>query len=28
MRSQEYLSLPHGHHIRGTSGSTEGIVET
>ena len=28
MRSEEYLSLPHGHHIRGASGSTEGIVET
>ena len=28
MRSEEYLSLPHGHHIRGTTGSTEGIVET
>jgi cell division protein ZapE len=27
MRSNEYLALPHGHHIRG-SGSTEGIVET
>ena len=28
MRSEEYLSLPHGHHIRGATGSTEGIVET
>jgi cell division protein ZapE len=28
MRSEEYLALPHGHHIRGASGSTEGIVET
>jgi cell division protein ZapE len=28
MRSEEYLALPHGHHIRGGSGSTEGIVET
>jgi cell division protein ZapE len=28
MRSGEYLALPHGHNIRGTSGSTEGIVET
>jgi len=28
MRSGEYLSLPHGHHIRGATGSTEGIVET
>ena len=28
MRSDEYLALPHGHHIRGASGSTAGIVET
>jgi len=28
MRSGEYLALPHGHNIRGTSGSTEGLVET
>jgi cell division protein ZapE len=28
MRSGEYLALPHGHYIRGASGSTEGIVET
>jgi cell division protein ZapE len=28
MRSEEYLALPHGHNTRGTSGSTEGIVET
>jgi len=28
MRSGEYLALPHGHHIRGATGSTEGIVET
>ena len=28
MRSEEYLALPHGHHIRGASSSTEGIVET
>src|SRR5436309_13196880 len=27
MRSEEYLSLPHGHNVRG-SGSTEGLVET
>jgi cell division protein ZapE len=28
MRSAEYLSMPHGHNIRGASGSTTGIVET
>ena len=28
MRSDEYLSLPHGHNVRGASGSTAGIVET
>jgi cell division protein ZapE len=28
MRSEEYLSLPHGHHVRGGSGSAEGTVET
>ena len=28
MRSEEYLALPHGHYIRGASGSTAGIVET
>jgi cell division protein ZapE len=28
MRSAEYLSMPHGHNIRGASGSTAGIVET
>src|SRR2546423_2254775 len=28
MRSGEYLSLPHGHHVRGATGSTEGIVDT
>ena len=28
MRSDEYLALPHGHNVRGTSGSTAGIVET
>ncbi len=28
MRSEEYLSLPHGHNVRGASGSTAGIVET
>ncbi|MGB9368625.1 MAG: cell division protein ZapE [Xanthobacteraceae bacterium] len=28
MRSEEYLALPHGHNVRGTSGSTAGIVET
>jgi cell division protein ZapE len=28
MRSDEYLALPHGHHVLGPSGSTEGIVET
>jgi cell division protein ZapE len=28
MRSSEYLALPHGHNIRGASGSTAGIVET
>jgi cell division protein ZapE len=28
MRSAEYLSLPHGHNVRGATGSTEGIVET
>jgi cell division protein ZapE len=28
MRSGEYLALPHGHNIRGASGSTAGIVET
>jgi cell division protein ZapE len=28
MRSEEYLSLPHGHNVRGATGSTEGIVET
>ena len=28
MRSNEYLALPHGHNIRGASGSTAGIVET
>ena len=28
MRSNEYLALPHGHNVRGASGSTEGIVET
>jgi cell division protein ZapE len=28
MRSSEYLALPHGHNIRGASGSTQGIVET
>src|SRR4051812_26062210 len=28
MRSEEYLSLPHGHNVRGAIGSTEGIVET
>ena len=28
MRSSEYLALPHGHHVRGVSGSTTGIVET
>jgi cell division protein ZapE len=28
MRSEEYLALPHGHRIRGASGSTEGLVET
>jgi cell division protein ZapE len=28
MRSGEYLSLPHGHHVRGATGSTEGIIET
>src|SRR3954451_14866671 len=27
MRSEEYLSLPHGHNVRG-SGSSEGLVET
>jgi cell division protein ZapE len=28
MRSEEYLALPHGHNVRGVSGSTAGIVET
>jgi cell division protein ZapE len=28
MRSNEYLALPHGHNVRGASGSTAGIVET
>lgn len=28
MRSEGYLGLPHGHAIRGASGSTEGLVET
>jgi cell division protein ZapE len=28
MRSTEYLALPHGHNVRGASGSTAGIVET
>ena len=28
MRSEEYLALPHGHNVRGASGSTAGIVET
>jgi len=28
MRSDEYLALPHGHHVLGASGSTAGIVET
>jgi cell division protein ZapE len=28
MRSAEYLAMPHGHNIRGASGSTAGIVET
>jgi cell division protein ZapE len=28
MRSAEYLAMPHGHNIRGASGSTGGIVET
>jgi cell division protein ZapE len=28
MRADEYLALPHGHHIRGASSSTKGIVET
>ena len=28
MRSEEYLALPHGHNVRGISGSTAGIVET
>jgi cell division protein ZapE len=28
MRSEEYLSLPHGHNVRGGSGSSEGIAET
>jgi cell division protein ZapE len=28
MRSDEYLALPHGHRLRGASGSTAGIVET
>ena len=28
MRSNEYLALPHGHNVRGGSGSSAGIVET
>ena len=28
MRSDEYLARPHGHNVRGGSGSTAGIVET
>ena len=28
MRSEEYLALAHGHRAGGTSGSTEGLVET
>jgi cell division protein ZapE len=28
MRSAEYLALPHGHHLVGATGSTEGLVET
>jgi len=28
MRSAEYLALPHGHHLAGATGSTEGLVET
>ena len=28
MRSQAYLSLPHGPRVQTASGSTEGIVET
>ena len=28
MRSEEYLALPHGHNVRGASGSTAGIIET
>jgi cell division protein ZapE len=28
MRSSEYLALPHGHNVRGGSGSSAGIVET
>jgi cell division protein ZapE len=27
MRSEEYLSLPHGHNVRGATGSTERVVE-
>jgi len=28
MRSEEYLALPHGHHVRGASGAAEGMIET